>query len=87
MVSDTLSHLCLALACVIVLVSCWGYAGVLIYEVVPLGVLVGEHEVVLLLLWHDLLPVEILLVGGLGDEVVVQLLRCLVRHEVVGALG
>ena len=80
MVSDTLSHLCLALAFVIVLVSRWGYAGVLIYEVVVLGVLVGEHEVVLLLLWHDLLPVEILLVGGLGDEVVVLLLR-------VGALG
>jgi hypothetical protein len=34
-----------------------------------------------------LLPVEILLVGGLGDELVVQVLRCLVRHEVVGALG
>ena len=80
MVSDTLSHLGLALAFVIVLVSRWGYAGILIYEVVVLGVFVGEHEVVLLLLWQDLLPVEILLVGGLGDEVVVLLLR-------VGALG
>ena len=75
-----MSHLGLALAFVIVLVSRWGYAGILIYEVVVLGVFVGEHEVVLLLLWHDLLPVEILLVGGLGDEVVVLLVR-------VGALG
>ena len=80
MVSDTLSHLSLALAFVIVLVSRWGYACILIYEVVVLDVFVGEHEVVLLLLWQDLLPVEILLVGGLGDEVVVLLLR-------VGALG
>ena len=87
MVSDTLSHLCLALAYVISVVPWWRHAGVLVYEVVPLGVLVGEHEVVLLVLWYDLLPVEILLVGGLGDELVVQVLRCLVRHEVVGALG
>ena len=86
MVSDTLSHLCLALAYVIALVPCWGYAGVLVYEVVPLGVLVGEHEVVLLL-GHDLLPVKILLVGGLGDELVVQVLRCVVWHEVAGAFG
>tara|TARA_B110000285_G_scaffold210899_1_gene253157 strand:+ start:47 stop:304 length:258 start_codon:yes stop_codon:yes gene_type:complete len=85
MVSNTLSHLCLALDYVIALVAGWRYACVLVYEVVPLGVLVGQHEVVLLL--DELLPVEVLLVGGLGDEMVVQVLRCLVWHEGVGAFG
>ena len=84
MVSDTLSHLGLALDYVIALVARWRYACVLVYEVVPLGVFVGQPEVVLLLV--DLLPVEILVVGGLGDELVVWL-RCLVWHEVAGALG
>ena len=87
MVSDTLSHLGLALDYVVALVHRWRYACVLVYEVVPLGVLVGEHEVVLLLLDDELLPVEILVVGGLGDELVVQVLRCLVWHGVAGAFG
>lgn len=58
----------------------------MVYEVVPLGILVVEHEVVLLLNYDKLL-LEILLVGGLGDELVVQVLRCLVWHEVAGAFG
>jgi hypothetical protein len=86
MVSNTLSHLCLALDYVVGVVARWRYACVLVYEVVPLGVLVGQHEVVLLLVDDELLPVDILLVGGLGDEMVL-VLRCLVWHEGVGAFG
>ena len=86
MVSDTLSHLCLALDCVLGLVPVWRYAGVLVYEVVPLGILAVEQEVVLLLDYDEML-LEVLLVGGLGDELVVQVLRCVACHQVAGAFG